>query len=105
MLAAPPDFCPPRLVLISSRMPWCQSMANAVRRDGRILYIVYDFDSWTFKDILRECKAQLDHFRPGSKALSVMMLSKGGPGYFYLLKSFVMTPQKLKRAQYRCMRE
>ncbi|GFO46019.1 hypothetical protein PoB_007252400, partial [Plakobranchus ocellatus] len=130
MLSVPnPGYVPPRLVLISSHMPWCQSMANAVKKYGRILYIVYledtgrgqledtGQDSWktlvetanrhwsTQLENTGECQTQLDHFSPGSKALSIMLIGQGGPGYFYLLKSFVMTPQKLKRSKYNCMRE
>ncbi|XP_059155787.1 uncharacterized protein LOC131940898 [Physella acuta] len=95
----------PRLVLISSKVPRCQSMARAVIKDGHVTCLVYDFDRWCFQDILDECQHRLENDFNGCKAQSVLLICKGGPGYLYMLRNFVLTPQKIGQPQYQCVRQ
>ncbi|CAL1529760.1 unnamed protein product [Lymnaea stagnalis] len=94
----------PRLVLISSKIPRCHSMSRAVKKDGHVLHVIYDFDSWSFDDIIGSCRLMLDTYKMGSKAQSVLIFCKGGPGYIYMLRNYVLTPQKMGLSNYRCVR-
>ncbi|KAH9498999.1 hypothetical protein Btru_004178 [Bulinus truncatus] len=95
----------PRLVLISSKIPRCRSMTRAVRKDAHVLALVYDFESWSFSDIIGECQLKLDEYMRGCKAQSILIFCNGGPGYMYLLRNYVLTPQKLRRPPYHSAKE
>nr|KAG5712018.1 hypothetical protein BaRGS_020744 [Batillaria attramentaria] len=101
-----PDFVHPRVVLISSNVPRCNSMVKAIRKgDKHIIYIVYDFASWTLPDVLATVRSELDKYSPGCRATSLMLICQGAQGCIYLLRKIVLTPQKLKRVQYQHVRE
>ncbi|CAG5130811.1 unnamed protein product [Candidula unifasciata] len=89
--------------MISSNVSWCYSLAGSLRAEENILHVIYDFDKWSFDEILAECHRLLSGHGAGSTARSVLLICKGGPGYLYLLKNFVMTPQKLTNSKYPAM--
>ncbi|XP_046570600.1 uncharacterized protein LOC124278861 [Haliotis rubra] len=94
------NFMNPRIVLVSSRLPRCHSMKKAIKKDKNVTFIVYDFETWSFEDILNAVKSRLDHYHKGCKMHSCLLLCGGGTGFCYLLKNYVMTPQKLQRTDY-----
>ncbi|XP_041371105.1 uncharacterized protein LOC121384681 isoform X2 [Gigantopelta aegis] len=98
-------FIQPRIVLVSSKVPRCNSMKRAIRKENNVQFIVYDFDKWSFNDILDAVSDRLNSYHRGCKAHSVLLLCQGGNGYAYLLKNFVLTPQKVKRVDYKPLRE
>ncbi|XP_069120249.1 NMDA receptor synaptonuclear signaling and neuronal migration factor-like [Argopecten irradians] len=98
-------FEPPRLVLVSSKMSKCQYLPKVLLEDKSILHIIYDFDTWSFCDILNAVEKKLSSVKPGCKAKSILLLCQGGPGYLYILRKFVITPQKLKKESYKGVRE
>ncbi|KAK6979501.1 NMDA receptor synaptonuclear signaling and neuronal migration factor [Biomphalaria glabrata] len=95
----------PRLVIISSKVPRCISMTRAVKKDGHVLFVVYDFETWSFNDIISECQFKLDDYMRGCRAQSILIFCNGGPGYMYLLKHYVLTSQKIFQPQYHRARE
>ncbi|BFZ19975.1 hypothetical protein BsWGS_23014 [Bradybaena similaris] len=68
-------------------------------------HVLYDFDKWSFDDILAESRSLLDSHQARGTVRSVLLICKGGPGYLYLLKNFVMTPHKLESGKYTAMAE
>ncbi|XP_071096272.1 uncharacterized protein [Haliotis cracherodii] len=94
------NFMNPRIVLVSSRLPRCHSMKKAIKKDKNVIFIVYEFETWSFEDILNAVQSRLDHYHMGCKMHSCLLLCGGGTGFCYLLKNYVMTPQKLQRADY-----
>ncbi|KAL8602152.1 hypothetical protein ACOMHN_007421 [Nucella lapillus] len=102
----PSEFIQPRLVFISSKVARCYSMSKAIRRgDNSILYNVYDFDKCNFADILNTAKAQLEAYRSGCKAKSILFMCQGAQGCLYMFHKIVLTPQKMKKVQYQQIKE
>ncbi|XP_060574469.1 uncharacterized protein LOC132732121 [Ruditapes philippinarum] len=93
------NFNPPRIVLVSSKIPKCYLLTKVY--NDNVIPILYDFDSCTFTDILETMSRKLNQYKQNCKAKSVMVLCQGGPGYIYLLKNFAITPQKLYKPSYR----
>lgn len=98
-------FDPPRIVLISSKIPKHHFIPKLLHESGRILHVVYDFDTWSFSDISDAIQKKLQSVKPCCKAKSVILLCQGGAGYLYLLRKFVVTPQKLHKESYQDVRE
>ncbi|XP_053380563.1 NMDA receptor synaptonuclear signaling and neuronal migration factor-like [Mercenaria mercenaria] len=95
------NFRPPRVVLVSSKIPKYHLLTKVYNED--IIPIIYDFDSSKFTEILDEIAKKLNHYKKNCKAKSIMVLCQGGPGYIYLLKNFAITPQKLYKPSYRAV--
>ncbi|XP_074654800.1 NMDA receptor synaptonuclear signaling and neuronal migration factor-like [Tubulanus polymorphus] len=91
------NFKPPRIVLISSNIKRRDHLLNAVKKEDNIISIPYDFNHSTFSGLIAEINTQLERYRPGCKARSVLLFCQGGPGYLYLLKNKVLTREKLAR--------
>lgn len=98
------NFEPPRLVLISSKIPKHHVIPKMLLAHN-VLHIVYDFEVSNFNEILEMVSNKLESIKSGCKAKSILLLCQGGPGYLYILRKFAVTPQKLKKESYKCVRE
>ncbi|CAG2227983.1 NSMF [Mytilus edulis] len=98
-------FDPPRVVLISSKVPKKHLIPKLFHDNKRILQIVYDFDTWSFSDINDAIQKRLDSVKPACKAKSVILFCQGGSGFLYLLRKYVVTPQKMHKESYQDVRE
>ncbi|KAI4816186.1 hypothetical protein KUCAC02_008523, partial [Chaenocephalus aceratus] len=62
------DFVPPKIMLISSKVPKAEYVPTIIRRDDpSIIPILYDHEHATFDDILEEIEKKLTAYRRGSK--------------------------------------
>ncbi|XP_064395215.1 NMDA receptor synaptonuclear signaling and neuronal migration factor-like [Halichondria panicea] len=91
-----PNYQPQRIVLISSNIPKAQRLRKAVRDD--VLATVYDFSS-DLGQVLEAVRELLEGVTAGAKAKHIAIVTKGGPGYVYLVRKTPLTPAKLKRNQ------
>lgn len=98
------NFEPPRLVLISSKIPKHHVIPKMLLAQNAV-HIVYDFEVASFNEILEMISSKLESIKSGCKAKSILLLCQGGPGYLYILRKFAVTPQKLKKESYKCVRE
>ncbi|KAK7933214.1 hypothetical protein WMY93_004110 [Mugilogobius chulae] len=88
------DFIPPKIMLISSKVPKAEYVPNIIRRDDpSIIPILYDHEHATFDDILEEIEKKLTAYRKGCRIWNMLIF--GGPGHLYLLKNKLI--QTLKR--------
>ncbi|XP_064649631.1 uncharacterized protein LOC135501439 isoform X2 [Lineus longissimus] len=92
-----PDTPSPRLVLMSSNIKKVDLLVDAIKKEDDILVITYDFETWDFDRLLEEIRKKLEEYRPGCRAKSILLYCQGGPGFLYLLRNRVLTPQKLVR--------
>ncbi|XP_074546574.1 NMDA receptor synaptonuclear signaling and neuronal migration factor [Halichoeres trimaculatus] len=94
------DFVPPKIMLISSKVPKAEYVPTIIRRDDpSIIPILYDHEHATFDDILEEIEKKLTAYRRGSKFWRMLILCQGGPGHLYLLKNKVATFAKVEKEE------
>ncbi|KAG1928199.1 NMDA receptor synaptonuclear signaling and neuronal migration factor [Pimephales promelas] len=94
------DFIPPKIMLISSKVPKAEYVPNIIRKeDPSIIPILYDHEHATFDDILEEIEKRLTAYRKGSKIWRMMIFCQGGPGHLYLLKNKVATFAKVEKEE------
>ncbi|XP_034047464.1 NMDA receptor synaptonuclear signaling and neuronal migration factor isoform X5 [Thalassophryne amazonica] len=94
------DFVPPKIMLISSKVPKAEYIPNIIRRDDpSIIPILYDHEHATFDDILEEIDKKLTAYRRGSKFWRMLIFCQGGPGHLYLLKNKVATFAKVEKEE------
>ncbi|XP_077417037.1 NMDA receptor synaptonuclear signaling and neuronal migration factor isoform X2 [Vanacampus margaritifer] len=94
------DFIPPKIILISSKVPKAEYVPNIIRRDDpSIIPILYDHEHATFDDILEEIKKKLTAYRKGCKIWNMLIFCQGGPGHLYLLKNKVATFAKVEKEE------
>uniref|UniRef100_A0A8B9HZJ3 NMDA receptor synaptonuclear signaling and neuronal migration factor a n=1 Tax=Astyanax mexicanus TaxID=7994 RepID=A0A8B9HZJ3_ASTMX len=94
------DFIPPKVMLISSKVPKAEYVPNIIRRDDpSIIPILYDHEHATFDDILEEIEKRLTSYRRGSKIWRMLIFCQGGPGHLYLLKNKVATFAKVEKEE------
>uniref|UniRef100_A0A1A7Z2N8 NMDA receptor synaptonuclear signaling and neuronal migration factor a n=1 Tax=Iconisemion striatum TaxID=60296 RepID=A0A1A7Z2N8_9TELE len=94
------DFIPPKIMLISSKVPKAEYVPNIIRRDDpSIIPILYDHEHATFDDILEEIDKKLTAYRRGSKFWRMLIFCQGGPGHLYLLKNKVATFAKVEKEE------
>ncbi|XP_037608212.1 NMDA receptor synaptonuclear signaling and neuronal migration factor isoform X3 [Sebastes umbrosus] len=94
------DFVPPKIMLISSKVPKAEYVPNILRRDDpSIIPILYDHEHATFDDILEEIDKKLTAYRRGSKFWRMLIFCQGGPGHLYLLKNKVATFAKVEKEE------
>ncbi|XP_051960965.1 NMDA receptor synaptonuclear signaling and neuronal migration factor [Xyrauchen texanus] len=94
------DFIPPKIMLISSKVPKAEYVPNIIRRnDPSIIPILYDHEHATFDDILEEIEKRLTAYRRGSKIWRMLIFCQGGPGHLYLLKNKVATFAKVEKEE------
>ncbi|XP_028829906.1 NMDA receptor synaptonuclear signaling and neuronal migration factor isoform X3 [Denticeps clupeoides] len=94
------DFIPPKVMLISSKVPKAEYVPNIIRRDDpSIIPILYDHEHATFDDILEEIDKRLTAYRRGCKIWQMLIFCQGGPGHLYLLKNKVATFAKVEKEE------
>ncbi|XP_026568154.1 NMDA receptor synaptonuclear signaling and neuronal migration factor isoform X2 [Pseudonaja textilis] len=94
------DFVPPKIMLISSKVPKAEYVPTIIRRDDpSIIPILYDHEHATFDDILEEIEKKLNIYRKGCKIWKMMIFCQGGPGHLYLLKNKVATFAKVEKEE------
>ncbi|KAF7696774.1 hypothetical protein HF521_005192 [Silurus meridionalis] len=94
------DFIPPKVMLISSKVPKAEYVPNIIRRnDPSIIPILYDHEHATFDDILEEIEKRLTSYRRGCKIWRMLIFCQGGPGHLYLLKNKVATFAKVEKEE------
>ncbi|XP_007566141.1 NMDA receptor synaptonuclear signaling and neuronal migration factor isoform X3 [Poecilia formosa] len=94
------DFVPPKIMLISSKVPKAEYIPTIIRRDDpSIIPILYDHEHATFDDILEEIDKKLTAYRRGSKFWRMLIFCQGGPGHLYLLKNKVATFAKVEKEE------
>ncbi|KAK3554958.1 hypothetical protein QTP86_001859 [Hemibagrus guttatus] len=94
------DFIPPKVMLISSKVPKAEYVPNIIRRDDpSIIPILYDHEHATFDDILEEIEKRLTSYRRGCKIWQMLIFCQGGPGHLYLLKNKVATFAKVEKEE------
>ncbi|XP_041826833.1 NMDA receptor synaptonuclear signaling and neuronal migration factor isoform X2 [Melanotaenia boesemani] len=94
------DFTPPKIMLISSKVPKAEYIPTIIRRDDpSIIPILYDHEHATFDDILEEIDKKLTAYRRGSKFWRMLIFCQGGPGHLYLLKNKVATFAKVEKEE------
>uniref|UniRef100_A0A8C2WQ32 NMDA receptor synaptonuclear signaling and neuronal migration factor b n=1 Tax=Cyclopterus lumpus TaxID=8103 RepID=A0A8C2WQ32_CYCLU len=92
------DFIPPKIMLVSSKVPKAEYVPNIIRRDDpSIIPILYDHEHATFDDILEEIEKKLTAYRKGCKIWNMLIFCQGGPGHLYLLKNKVATFAKVEK--------
>uniref|UniRef100_A0A8C1K5G3 NMDA receptor synaptonuclear signaling and neuronal migration factor b n=2 Tax=Cyprinus carpio TaxID=7962 RepID=A0A8C1K5G3_CYPCA len=94
------DFIPPKIMLISSKVPKAEYVPNIIIRDDpSIIPILYDHEHATFDDILEEIEKKLTAYRKGCKIWNMLIFCQGGPGHLYLLKNKVATFAKVEKEE------
>ncbi|XP_063792247.1 NMDA receptor synaptonuclear signaling and neuronal migration factor isoform X1 [Pseudophryne corroboree] len=94
------DFIPPKIMLISSKVPKAEYIPTIIRRDDpSIIPILYDHEHATFDDILEEIEKKLNVYWKGCKIWEMLIFCQGGPGYLYLLKNKVATFAKVEKEE------
>uniref|UniRef100_A0A8C3S4F0 NMDA receptor synaptonuclear signaling and neuronal migration factor n=1 Tax=Chelydra serpentina TaxID=8475 RepID=A0A8C3S4F0_CHESE len=93
-------FIPPKIMLISSKVPKAEYIPTIIRRDDpSIIPILYDHEHATFEDILEEIEKKLNIYRKGCKIWKMLIFCQGGPGHLYLLKNKVATFAKVEKEE------
>uniref|UniRef100_A0A3Q2C7L8 NMDA receptor synaptonuclear signaling and neuronal migration factor b n=1 Tax=Cyprinodon variegatus TaxID=28743 RepID=A0A3Q2C7L8_CYPVA len=68
------DFIPPKVMLISSKVPKAEYVPNIIRRDDpSIIPILYDHEHATFDDILEEIEKKLSSYRKGCRIWNMLI--------------------------------
>ncbi|XP_037831988.1 NMDA receptor synaptonuclear signaling and neuronal migration factor isoform X2 [Kryptolebias marmoratus] len=93
------DFIPPKIMLISSKVPKAEYVPNIILRDDSIIPILYDHEHATFDDILEDMEKKLTAYRKGCKIWKMLIFCQGGPGHLYLLKNKVATFAKVEKEE------
>nr|XP_012639904.1 NMDA receptor synaptonuclear signaling and neuronal migration factor isoform X4 [Microcebus murinus] len=93
-------FVPPKVMLISSKVPRAEYIPNIIRRDDpSIIPILYDHEHATFEDILEEIEKKLNIYHKGARIWKMLIFCQGGPGHLYLLKNKVATFAKVEKEE------
>ncbi|XP_040081594.1 NMDA receptor synaptonuclear signaling and neuronal migration factor isoform X3 [Oryx dammah] len=93
-------FVPPKVMLISSKVPKAEYIPTIIRRDDpAIIPILYDHEHATFEDILEEIEKKLNIYHKGAKIWKMLIFCQGGPGHLYLLKNKVATFAKVEKEE------
>ncbi|KAM5300366.1 NMDA receptor synaptonuclear signaling and neuronal migration factor isoform 11-T11 [Ctenodactylus gundi] len=93
-------FLPPKIMLISSKVPKAEYIPTIIRRDDpSIIPILYDHEHATFEDILDEIERKLNVYHKGAKIWKMLIFCQGGPGHLYLLKNKVATFAKVEKEE------
>uniref|UniRef100_A0A8C9S5J3 NMDA receptor synaptonuclear signaling and neuronal migration factor b n=1 Tax=Scleropages formosus TaxID=113540 RepID=A0A8C9S5J3_SCLFO len=93
------DFIPPKIMLISSKVPKAEYVPTIIRRDDPsiipILYVKMSF----FHLLAEEIEKKLTAYRRGCKIWRMLIFCQGGPGHLYLLKNKVATFAKVEKEE------
>uniref|UniRef100_A0A3B4BAZ1 DUF4347 domain-containing protein n=1 Tax=Periophthalmus magnuspinnatus TaxID=409849 RepID=A0A3B4BAZ1_9GOBI len=92
------DFIPPKIMLISSKVPKAEYVPNIIRRnDPSIIPILYVM---TFGCVFaEEIEKKLTAYRKGCRIWNMLIFCQGGPGHLYLLKNKVATFAKVEKEE------
>ncbi|XP_038623837.1 NMDA receptor synaptonuclear signaling and neuronal migration factor isoform X2 [Tachyglossus aculeatus] len=94
------DFVPPKIMLISSKVPKAEYIPTIIRQDdSSIIPILYDHEHATFEDILEEIEKKLAIYHKGARIWKMLIFCQGGPGHLYLLKNKVATFAKVEKEE------
>uniref|UniRef100_A0A4W5JUB6 NMDA receptor synaptonuclear signaling and neuronal migration factor b n=1 Tax=Hucho hucho TaxID=62062 RepID=A0A4W5JUB6_9TELE len=97
------DFIPPKIMLISSKVPKAEYVPNIIRRDDPsvipILYQKVTCIPISFPPITEEIEKKLTAYRKGCKIWNMLIFCQGGPGHLYLLKNKVATFAKVEKEE------
>ncbi|XP_028910232.1 NMDA receptor synaptonuclear signaling and neuronal migration factor isoform X4 [Ornithorhynchus anatinus] len=94
------DFVPPKIMLISSKVPKAEYIPTIIRQDdSSIIPILYDHEHATFEDILEEIEKKLTIYHKGARIWKMLIFCQGGPGHLYLLKNKVATFAKVEKEE------
>uniref|UniRef100_A0A3B4B0D9 Uncharacterized protein n=1 Tax=Periophthalmus magnuspinnatus TaxID=409849 RepID=A0A3B4B0D9_9GOBI len=88
------DFVPPKIMLISSKVPKAEYVPTIIRRDDPSIIPILYFNSST-----PEIEKKLTAYRRGSKFWRMLIFCQGGPGHLYLLKNKVATFAKVEKEE------
>uniref|UniRef100_A0AAR2IIF0 DUF4347 domain-containing protein n=1 Tax=Pygocentrus nattereri TaxID=42514 RepID=A0AAR2IIF0_PYGNA len=89
------DFIPPKIMLISSKVPKAEYVPNIIRRnDPSIIPILY-----VSLSPAEEIEKKLTAYRKGCKIWNMLIYCQGGPGHLYLLKNKVATFAKVEKEE------
>ncbi|KAK1333964.1 hypothetical protein QTO34_004962 [Cnephaeus nilssonii] len=73
-------FLPPKVMLISSKVPRAEYIPTIIRRDDpSIIPILYDHEHATFEDILEEIEKKLNIYHKGAKIWKMLIFCQVGP--------------------------
>ncbi|KAL4660791.1 NMDA receptor synaptonuclear signaling and neuronal migration factor [Arapaima gigas] len=90
------DFIPPKIMLISSKVPKAEYVPTIIRRDDpSIIPILYQSLSLPAEEIEKKLTA----YRRGCKIWKMLIFCQGGPGHLYLLKNKVATFAKVEKEE------
>uniref|UniRef100_A0A3B4DKT0 NMDA receptor synaptonuclear signaling and neuronal migration factor a n=1 Tax=Pygocentrus nattereri TaxID=42514 RepID=A0A3B4DKT0_PYGNA len=96
------DFIPPKVMLISSKVPKAEYVPNIIRRDDPsiipILYVSLQC-RMPYDIVLNEIEKRLTSYRRGCKIWRMLIFCQGGPGHLYLLKNKVATFAKVEKEE------
>uniref|UniRef100_A0A3B3YEF3 NMDA receptor synaptonuclear signaling and neuronal migration factor a n=1 Tax=Poecilia mexicana TaxID=48701 RepID=A0A3B3YEF3_9TELE len=101
------DFVPPKIMLISSKVPKAEYIPTIIRRDDPsiipILYVMWSVHFFNFIPLYfwltEEIDKKLTAYRRGSKFWRMLIFCQGGPGHLYLLKNKVATFAKVEKEE------
>uniref|UniRef100_A0A7N5P6P0 NMDA receptor synaptonuclear signaling and neuronal migration factor n=1 Tax=Ailuropoda melanoleuca TaxID=9646 RepID=A0A7N5P6P0_AILME len=78
-------FVPPKVMLISSKVPKAEYIPTIIRRDDpSIIPILYDHEHATFEDILEEIEKKLNIYHKGAKIWKMLIFCQVGFSPFLL---------------------
>uniref|UniRef100_A0A8C6Z2Q4 NMDA receptor synaptonuclear signaling and neuronal migration factor n=1 Tax=Nothoprocta perdicaria TaxID=30464 RepID=A0A8C6Z2Q4_NOTPE len=82
------DFIPPKIMLISSKVPKAEYVPTIIRRDDpSIIPILYDHEHATFDDILEEIEKKLNIYRKGCRIWKMLIFCQVRASHRSLLAS------------------
>uniref|UniRef100_A0A096M9Z1 NMDA receptor synaptonuclear signaling and neuronal migration factor n=1 Tax=Poecilia formosa TaxID=48698 RepID=A0A096M9Z1_POEFO len=95
------DFVPPKIMLISSKVPKAEYIPTIIRRDDPsiIPILYYDVQFMYIHRLTEEIDKKLTAYRRGSKFWRMLIFCQGGPGHLYLLKNKVATFAKVEKEE------
>uniref|UniRef100_F7GR21 NMDA receptor synaptonuclear signaling and neuronal migration factor n=1 Tax=Macaca mulatta TaxID=9544 RepID=F7GR21_MACMU len=87
-------FVPPKVMLISSKVPKAEYIPTIIRRDDpSIIPILY------VSPAPEEIERKLNVYHKGAKIWKMLIFCQGGPGHLYLLKNKVATFAKVEKEE------
>uniref|UniRef100_A0A8P4FWZ9 NMDA receptor synaptonuclear signaling and neuronal migration factor b n=1 Tax=Dicentrarchus labrax TaxID=13489 RepID=A0A8P4FWZ9_DICLA len=93
------DFSPPKIMLISSKVPKAEYVPNIIRRDDPSIIPILYVSSRQLYTTTDEIEKKLTAYRKGCKIWNMLIFCQGGPGHLYLLKNKVATFAKVEKEE------
>uniref|UniRef100_A0A2I3LG18 NMDA receptor synaptonuclear signaling and neuronal migration factor n=1 Tax=Papio anubis TaxID=9555 RepID=A0A2I3LG18_PAPAN len=90
-------FVPPKVMLISSKVPKAEYIPTIIRRDDpSIIPILYDHEHATFEDILEEIERKLNVYHKGAKIWKMLIFCQVGLSVLWPRRRIVAGWGKIK---------